>query len=241
MAQKAFTILEVLVTIAVLSGLLFVLLPSLGGVRDAARESISLSNLRQHGTTTVVYQGDWNGVFPYLTNPRASETIIRFPDGRPPRQLRYFDAWFGWSDALGPNYYNGYDDGSFSSPFEDRLLWGTHYWYSCSFLCRPEYWNTKTRLDGRSQWRPTRVHECIYPSNKAVFIDVTPFNQDLEEAFNQFQSIRMAFVDGSASRLVRSQTLLGYPFGDGDFSQSVHVGPGTPGLHTIDGIRGRDR
>lgn len=241
MSRRAFTLPELLVVLALVAGLTLLVLPSLGGARYGAREAVSLSNLRQHGVVVLAYQNDWDEVFPYFTDPRATETIIRFHDGRASRRLRYFDAWFGWSDAIGPEYYGRYDDPTFASPFERPLAYGTHYWYSCSLICRPEYWNTRTRLDGRSQWRPTRAHECVHPSQKAVYVDITPFNYDIEEAFNQLRPIRMGFVDGSAARLTWSQAHYGYPNGDGDIASSVHIGPSAPGTHTIDGVRGRDR
>lgn len=222
--------------------LVAILIPALASFRSMARDSISISNLRKHGTVCAMYQHDWDGMLPYITDPDATETIVRFDDGRPPRRLRYFYAWFGWSDALGPIYYSGYDDGTFSSPFEDRLRIGTHYWYSCSLICRPEYWDPAQRLAGRSQWRPVRGHEAVYPSQKAAFIDVTPFEFDEDEFERRpARRVRFSFLDGSASSMDSFDVPAGYMAGDGDPTQSVHTGPGLPGLHTMKGIRGIDR
>jgi len=240
--SPGFTLLELLVSISIIAILVGVLLPALGGLRNAAREAVSLGNLRQHGAVAAVYQNDWDGMMPYITDPGVTETIIRFDDGRPPRRLRYFYAWFGWSDALGPIYYTGYHDGAFSSPFEERLRIGTHYWYSCSLICRPEYWDATTRRAGRSQWKPVRGHEALYPSQNAAFIDATPFPLDLDALDRNRRSLaRFAYLDGSAASIRNSQVPSGYLTGDGDPSQSVHTGPGYPGLHTINGIRGVDR
>lgn len=238
--QHAFTLLELLVVIAITSGLVLIALPSLGGARDSARSAVALGHLRQHGAVASIYQNDFDGMFPYITDPDATETIIRFPDGRSPRRLRYFYAWFGWAFALGPDYYDGYPSPTFTSPFNPSGTGASDYWYSCGLICRPEYWNTRTRLSGRSQWRPTRVHECLHPSAKAVFIEIHPAKNPGRDVIGPSWPMRMGFVDGSARQLAVGDSPTGYPTGDGDPTQSVHLGPPTPGLHTIDGVRGRD-
>lgn len=240
--QRAFTLPELLVVIGIVAGLVTLLLPTLGSARYSARESVSLSNLRQHGVVLGVYQNDHDDMFPYFTNPDVTETIIRFPDGRPPRSLRYFYAWFGWSDAIGPAYYGGYDAGVFSSPFEERARAGTHYWYSCNMICRPEYWRDTSRVFGRSQWRPTRAFEATHPTRKAVYIDVTPHDTRRQSPARLLQSpTRLCFIDGSAAAFNTHEIAEGYAGGDGDPTQSVHHGgPIRDALHTIDGVRGWD-
>lgn len=241
LVRRAFTLVELLAVVAVIAGLVTLLLPSLARTRDMARGSVSLGYLRQHGVVAAAYQNAWDGMFPYITDPSATETIIRFPDGRPPRRLRYFYAFFGWPFALGPSYYSGFPDPTFTSPFRRSVSGSTDYWYSCSLICRPEYWDRRARVAGRSQWRPSRRHEALYPSDKAVFIEVERRGMREDDFIGPTRPVRIGFVDGSASRLLVGDVRSGYPRGDGDPSQSVHpAGPPT-GLHTIDGVRGRDR
>jgi type II secretory pathway pseudopilin PulG len=57
----AFTIVELLVTVAIIAVLIGILLPAIGAARDSARVNTSRSNLRQLGQAHVVYAAAWNG------------------------------------------------------------------------------------------------------------------------------------------------------------------------------------
>ena len=56
---RAFTLIELLVVIAVVSLLTALGLPALGHAREAGRETVCLSNLRQLGHALNVYASDW--------------------------------------------------------------------------------------------------------------------------------------------------------------------------------------
>jgi prepilin-type N-terminal cleavage/methylation domain-containing protein len=56
--RAAFTLLELLITIAILSLLISILLPSLAAARDAARTTLCLSNQRQLLLAWSIYAGD---------------------------------------------------------------------------------------------------------------------------------------------------------------------------------------
>ncbi|MGB0715786.1 MAG: type II secretion system protein [Phycisphaerae bacterium] len=59
--QPAFTIIEVLVVIAIMAALMAILLPSLSSARAQARQVVCGSNLRQLGTALQMYALDSNG------------------------------------------------------------------------------------------------------------------------------------------------------------------------------------
>jgi prepilin-type N-terminal cleavage/methylation domain-containing protein/prepilin-type processing-associated H-X9-DG protein len=63
--KRAFTIIELLVVVAVIAVLISLLLPALGKARDAGRAAVCLSNLHQIGVAFNLYDGDF-GVFPWL-------------------------------------------------------------------------------------------------------------------------------------------------------------------------------
>lgn len=62
--RKAFTLIEVLVVVAIIALLVAVLLPSLARARDQARLSVCLSNIRGLATGCMIYATESQGRFP---------------------------------------------------------------------------------------------------------------------------------------------------------------------------------
>ncbi len=76
MSRRAFSLVELLVVIALVAVLLSVLMPSLRGARNSARDATCLSNLRQLTAAWEVYTTDYRA-FPLGSGPRYW-THIRF-------------------------------------------------------------------------------------------------------------------------------------------------------------------
>ncbi|MEM1108338.1 MAG: prepilin-type N-terminal cleavage/methylation domain-containing protein [Planctomycetota bacterium] len=64
MKRYAFTLIELIVVISIISLLMAILLPVLGSARESARQSVCLSNIRQIGIATATYAAENDGRLP---------------------------------------------------------------------------------------------------------------------------------------------------------------------------------
>lgn len=62
--HSAFTLIELLTVIAIIGILAAIIIPTVGSVRDSAKASACLSNLRQVGLAAIVYANDNKNVLP---------------------------------------------------------------------------------------------------------------------------------------------------------------------------------
>jgi len=72
--KKAFTLIELLVVIAIIAILAAILFPVFAQAKEAAKKTQSLSNLKQFGTATAIYEGDSDDQFPMAMSRRANNT-----------------------------------------------------------------------------------------------------------------------------------------------------------------------
>lgn len=68
-ARPAFTIIELLVSIAVIGVLIGLALPAIGRARESARRTSCLSNLRTIGQALAMYRGVNRDLLPYAARP----------------------------------------------------------------------------------------------------------------------------------------------------------------------------
>lgn len=241
-AERAFTVLEMMLVIALVGVLVSLLAPSLGRARDLGRRSVDLANMRSHAAVFHAYSIDWRDNFPFFMDPRATSTVLRPSQGQPVA-IPYFFAHAFWNYALADGYYEGsHWHKSFYTPTR-RPMRGTSYYYGCAFLASPSYWNQRTRT-GLTQLVPTSHHQVRTPSIKALFtfIDFQPsaaptgalVMPDLQA------EVLLGMVDGNVRGVAYGAILPGVPTGDGTAPGERHLGDTPPSMHTMDGVEGRD-
>jgi prepilin-type N-terminal cleavage/methylation domain-containing protein len=85
--SHGFTLVELLVVVAIIALLLGILLPSLGKAREVARDSVSLSNMRQVGSVAMAnFLFEQKGLFPWHSSDIPSGNR---PNGNKPRWADY--------------------------------------------------------------------------------------------------------------------------------------------------------
>tara|TARA_R110000782_G_scaffold45706_12_gene101386 strand:- start:3693 stop:4436 length:744 start_codon:yes stop_codon:yes gene_type:complete len=241
-SRNAFTIVEVLVAVAIIAVIMSLIAPSISAARRSGIDVASLANLRTHAQVATLYAGDYRDFAPFIADPDATQSVIR--GGGTTVIIEYFDSGWAWAFALTDEYYGvglqsaltEQEWGVFAIP---RSM-GPTYRYSPNFVTRPAFWNEHTRAAG--QLGPTRLGDVRSPDAKAIFIE-----WDLERSLPWWTQdtighphrFGFGFVDGSARRPDPGTLVRPYPRGEGT-AHGAQFSLGIVGLHTVDGVLGRD-
>ncbi len=73
--RRAFTLIELLVVIAIVAILAAILFPVFAQAKRAAKDSTTISNLKQLGTAFALYEGDHDDVFPAAVHSVGGERL----------------------------------------------------------------------------------------------------------------------------------------------------------------------
>ncbi len=238
-ARPGFTLIETILSVALVAILMSLLLPSLAGLRTSGRLAASTANARTHATTMATYLNDWRDAFPYLTDPTATQSVIRCRSAGQAITTEYFGGARFWWLGLADDYYDGnWLSPSFRSPFALPGVTGS-YTMGCVFLAHPDYYTPETRRPPPEQLRPTRGADVLFPTSKAIIVD----NSEPGAGISRHErSVIAAMVDTRAANFKTASDMLPQmPSGDGDYPALGADFPWwLPMTHTLQGVRGRD-
>ena len=200
MASRGITLIEVLVSIAIIVILLGLVASSLLKSQATAQDLISAQRAASHASVIAVYRHDFRELFPYFTNPAGGYVELTSVRSGSVQAL-YFDAPYYWNIALADGYY----DGDPFTAFHNRGFRGAHYntWrYPLAFITRPAYWDPLTRQAPPSQFAPTRGDEVRFTSSKALIVEYLT-TEERSQSLSDFTtgSNAVAFTDGHAASL----------------------------------------
>lgn len=234
--RRAFTLIEILVTIGIIGVLIAILIPVLAGGRSTAQRTASLANLRSIGQLVHAYTEQYNETYPWATSgingcdipmgflpvwQLARQWPVAMHEVIPPRELRPITLAPG-ARREGPDQNCGHPPS---------------YEYSASFLARPQAWDGRGVAD-ESLLRGVTTGMVAHPSSKVMMWDwELPYQTkeprkvgpDLDEP------TPMLFVDGHGKARAPSEATqaVANPFPDA-FAPTARL------HNTPDGVRGRD-
>ena len=180
--RRAFSLIELMVTIGVIGVLIALAAPALRGTRESAMMTKSLVNTRTHHATIEQWGASRSGQFPF---PADQQTHYPQGDGSAHIFLRNWQLPWHWSgvvDEVLP-WREGRD--AYLSPKARRedIVNGEFtstnggfppsYEYSQSFVARPQVWMGRVPPSGMpGSWiSPVYQHDVRFPSQKVLLWD----------------------------------------------------------------------
>jgi prepilin-type N-terminal cleavage/methylation domain-containing protein len=158
--RRAFTLIELLVVIAILSILAAILFPVFAQARIAARATASLSNIRQHVASWMMYAQDYDGHAVPLATQAPGPVQFRGRDYSP------------WPQLLHPYRRNveiTQDPLAQPNPSEDghptHVLWSYRPQYGYAFTV----WSPLRSFTGDGDPQAISLTQAAHPSQTVVF------------------------------------------------------------------------
>lgn len=236
---SGFTLIEVVLSIALLGLLISLALPSIARAKTKALSAVALTELRSHATVAAAYASDFKDSFICILDPAFTHTILVVPGTSRRERLAYFEQRFCWWYGL-VGYYGG-DPGnqSFFAPRKDGPGRLAPYNYTVSGLARPEYWRRETRTP-TGQIGPMHLGDVLFPTRKGLFANFDA-NGARRRALRDYKDLEASLCDGSALVTQGASLNAPVPNGEGPLGWPYVFDPfGDALIHTLDGVRGAD-
>lgn len=246
MTRTAFTLIEVLVSIAVIAVLIGILLPALSWARVRGTMTRSQSLARQLVAGVSLYSNDSRDAFPYFGTPGDpwGPMVVRGHDFGPRRTYFRSLSWY-WASLVVPEYLS--PRAAVEPPWMAQSLRGGGYTEGIvrsSFamtdtaFAAPEYWRGVNAPEDLSLLRATSCRDVLFPSSKGLLVDL--FNGVFSSrgkvgSSSDLGKASVAWADGSGSKRSWPQVpadseAVARPFGS----------HGWPIMDTPNGLAGRD-
>lgn len=237
LARKGFTLLELLVVVAVVSVLLGILLPALSKARLSAEHTASLASLRDIGQTVEAYLGFSKGLYPFK-GPDSSKpyVILSQAEGGPLALSTPGENWslrYLWFAALRPvaswpeHYRVWQGNTSSADPGEFEVA----YEYAAGFFARPEVWTQGPPMTPEEAFKPVNAAEVSAPSRKVMFFESKRLRPVWDDSLGRRRAVLTA--DGAAFFQYDAQALP-------PFQNRVDQRPPLVYRDTASGVRGYD-
>jgi len=189
--RRGFTLVEVLVAVAVVTILIALVSGALFQVRNDARRIRCVSNCRNCATMILTYAGDYSDYFPHFAEHRTYNAFTNGGIGCP-----YFAQAVHWPLAL-RGYLNpqpmqvepiqlcpgntmlsqrGYDD--LTGQYPRGYVFPSDYHLASGAMSDPTLWSDEGDLYDVSKYRAVKVAEAEYPSQKGMLIETIPRHID---------------------------------------------------------------
>jgi len=256
---RGFTLIEVLVGIAIVALLIGIQLPALAKARVAGYRTRALANARTVGSGFELYTTDHDDTYPFVApgdDPMGDpgmqfvsvdwypeETIIATNDlfrlgwAWPSPMSRVLPWEENYQTWVSPGMDTGLPEARGLSDDEDRRPEDDISWrFSHSFLGDPALWGETPPAETQGLFRPVRLYEVVFPSKKVLLWDThlafLPTEPELREG-HWDAATPMAFPAGHAEARNPLDAAEGVPNPlRGDSDDRLH--------NTPDGVRGTD-
>jgi type II secretory pathway pseudopilin PulG len=233
--RLAFTLLELVVTVAVVATMLLILLPSLKSAREVARQGVCLGQTRSATMVILSSCVDNQDAWP---NAGEVEREVVMPDGTTTRLGGRRGLSNGRWALMFPEHWSGAVwDRSLRCPRQPRAGAGPVatvlplLWMSSVMWLNPA--TIEAGHEERAAWMRTRVADVLFPSHKSVLFEQAAFCVEapgaaawLRMGQTPYWPVSVATADGAARRRVRAEGL-----------PSAWTMPFDA---TLQGVRGRD-